>query len=141
MHWLTEWCLAANQDCFGNHALEVAEATAGSPLDGGNIALAIFILILLLSVLLGGVYVYVTRCRYNSNLRLPLIYPHPYRQITVETEFDNPLYETGGQDTREYEVSIWESSQKIFVKRDKTDRPDLTLHTLLSRFSTQEEAM
>uniref|UniRef100_A0A7N6AKH1 Seizure related 6 homolog (mouse)-like n=1 Tax=Anabas testudineus TaxID=64144 RepID=A0A7N6AKH1_ANATE len=95
----------ANHDCFGNHALEVAEATAGSSLDGGNIALAIFILVLLLSVLLGGAYVYVTRCRYNSNLRLPLIYPHPYRQITVETEFDNPLYETGG-DTREYEVSI-----------------------------------
>ncbi|XP_034752905.1 seizure 6-like protein [Etheostoma cragini] len=45
------------------------------------------------------------RCRYHSNLRLPLIYPNPYRQITVETEFDNPLYETGG-DTREYEVSI-----------------------------------
>uniref|UniRef100_A0A3B4X4R3 Seizure related 6 homolog like n=1 Tax=Seriola lalandi dorsalis TaxID=1841481 RepID=A0A3B4X4R3_SERLL len=82
-----------------------AEATAGSTLDGGNIALAIFILVLLLSVLLGGAYVYVTRCRYHSNLRLPLIYPHPYRQITVETEFDNPLYETGG-DTREYEVSI-----------------------------------
>ncbi|XP_074546167.1 seizure 6-like protein isoform X2 [Halichoeres trimaculatus] len=95
----------ANHDCFGNHALEVAEATAGSTLDGGNIALAIFILVLLLSVLLGGVYIYVTRCRYHSNLRLPLIYPHPYRQITVETEFDNPLYETGG-DTREYEVSI-----------------------------------
>ncbi|XP_072227605.1 seizure 6-like protein isoform X2 [Leuresthes tenuis] len=94
----------ANHDCFGNHALEVAEATAGSPLGGGNIALAIFILVLLLSVLLGGAYVYVTRCRYHSNLRLPLIYPHPYRQITVETEFDNPLYETG--DTREYEVSI-----------------------------------
>ncbi|XP_029024138.1 seizure 6-like protein isoform X2 [Betta splendens] len=83
----------------------VAEATAGSTLDGGNIAVAVFILVLLLSVLLGGAYVYVTRCRYNSNLRLPLIYPHPYRQITVETEFDNPLYETGG-DTREYEVSI-----------------------------------
>ncbi|XP_028458131.1 seizure 6-like protein isoform X1 [Perca flavescens] len=95
----------ANHDCFDNHALEVAEATAGSTLDGGNIALAIFILVLLLTVLLGGTYVYVTRCRYHSNLRLPLIYPHPYRQITVETEFDNPLYETGG-DTREYEVSI-----------------------------------
>ncbi|XP_075962307.1 seizure 6-like protein [Anarhichas minor] len=95
----------AIHDCFGNHALEVAEATAGSTLDGGNVALAIFILVLLLSVLLGGAYVYVTRCRYHSNLRLPLIYPHPYRQITVETEFDNPLYETGG-DTREYEVSI-----------------------------------
>ncbi|XP_058473535.1 seizure 6-like protein isoform X2 [Solea solea] len=95
----------ATRNCFGNHALEVAEATAGSTLDGGNIALVVFVLILLLSVLLGGAYVYVTRCRYHSNLRLPLIYPHPYRQITVETEFDNPLYETGG-DTREYEVSI-----------------------------------
>uniref|UniRef100_A0A8K9VE35 Seizure related 6 homolog like n=1 Tax=Oncorhynchus mykiss TaxID=8022 RepID=A0A8K9VE35_ONCMY len=86
----------ANHDCFGNHALEVAEAAAGSGLDGGNMALAIFILVLLLSVLLGGAYVYVTRCRYNSNLRLPLIHPHPYSQITVESEFDNPLYETGG---------------------------------------------
>uniref|UniRef100_A0AAY4AWE2 Seizure related 6 homolog (mouse)-like n=1 Tax=Denticeps clupeoides TaxID=299321 RepID=A0AAY4AWE2_9TELE len=36
------------------------------------------------------------RCRYHSNLRLPLMYPHPYSQISVETEFDNPLYETGG---------------------------------------------
>uniref|UniRef100_A0AAY4AWF7 Uncharacterized protein n=1 Tax=Denticeps clupeoides TaxID=299321 RepID=A0AAY4AWF7_9TELE len=86
----------ANHDCFGNHALEVAEAAADSSLDGGNMALAIFILVLLLSVLLGGAYVYVTRCRYHSNLRLPLMYPHPYSQISVETEFDNPLYETGG---------------------------------------------
>ncbi|XP_045145473.1 seizure 6-like protein [Echinops telfairi] len=44
------------------------------------------------------------RCRYYSNLRLPLMYAHPYSQITVETEFDNPIYETG--ETREYEVSI-----------------------------------
>lgn len=89
------------------------------------------------------------RCRYHSNLRLPLIYPHPYRQITVETEFDNPLYETAGvsvhyiwnsrfhlpshcslpqkhrdysqrlfhchQETREYEVSIWEGSRETFL--------------------------
>ncbi|XP_059894309.1 seizure 6-like protein isoform X1 [Gadus macrocephalus] len=96
----------ATHDCLGNHALEVAEAPASSRLDGGNIALTVFILVLLLSALLGGVYVYITRCRYpSSNLRLPLIYPNPYRHITVEAEFDNPLYETGG-DTREYEVSI-----------------------------------
>ncbi|XP_036450277.1 seizure 6-like protein [Colossoma macropomum] len=95
----------ANHECSSNHALEVAEATAESSLDGGSMALAIFILVLLLSVLLGGTYIYLTRCRYHSNLRLPLMYPHPYSQITVETEFDNPLYETGG-DTREYEVSI-----------------------------------
>uniref|UniRef100_A0AAY5ERF3 Seizure related 6 homolog (mouse)-like n=1 Tax=Electrophorus electricus TaxID=8005 RepID=A0AAY5ERF3_ELEEL len=83
----------------------LAEATAETSLDGGSLTLAIFILVLLLSVLLGGAYIYITRCRYHSNLRLPLMYPHPYSQITVETEFDNPLYETGG-DTREYEVSI-----------------------------------
>ena len=41
--------------------LSVAEATAGSTLDGGNIALAVFILVFLLTVLLGGTYVYVTR--------------------------------------------------------------------------------
>ncbi|KAK5851526.1 hypothetical protein PBY51_023073 [Eleginops maclovinus] len=98
------FCMAYTR-CFDHHDLEVARATAGSTMDGGNIALAIFIIVLVLSVLLGGAYVYVTRCRYHSNLRLPLIYPHPYRQITVETEFDNPLYETGG-DSREYEVSI-----------------------------------
>lgn len=96
----------ANHECSGNHALEVSEAAAESSFDGGSLALAIFILVLLVSAVLGGTYIYITRCRYHSNLRLPLMYPHPYSQITVETEFDNPLYETGGQDTREYEVSI-----------------------------------
>ncbi|ROL54071.1 Seizure 6-like protein [Anabarilius grahami] len=78
----------------------VAEAAEDSSFDGGSMALAIFILVLLVSVLLGGAYIYVTRCRYHSNLRLPLMYPHPYSQITVETEFDNPLYETGGRKGR-----------------------------------------
>uniref|UniRef100_A0A287D6L9 Seizure related 6 homolog like n=1 Tax=Ictidomys tridecemlineatus TaxID=43179 RepID=A0A287D6L9_ICTTR len=81
-----------NQDSF-EHALE--EAAAESSLEGGNVALAIFIPVLLISLLLGGAYIYVTRCRYYSSLRLPLMYSHPYSQITVETEFDNPIYETG----------------------------------------------
>ncbi|XP_043924416.1 seizure 6-like protein [Protopterus annectens] len=93
----------ANQESF-EHALEVAEAAAETSLEGGNMALAIFIPIIIISLLLGGAYIYITRCRYYSNLRLPLMYSHPYSQITVETEFDNPIYETG--DTREYEVSI-----------------------------------
>ncbi|XP_015276762.1 PREDICTED: seizure 6-like protein [Gekko japonicus] len=92
-----------NQDSF-EHALEVAEAAAQTSLEGGGMALAIFIPVLLISLLLGGAYVYITRCRYSSSLRLPLMYSHPYSQITVETEFDNPIYETG--ETREYEVSI-----------------------------------
>ncbi|CAK6440114.1 unnamed protein product [Pipistrellus nathusii] len=91
-----------NQDSF-EHALE-AEAAAETSLEGGTMALAIFIPVLIISLLLGGAYIYITRCRYYSNLRLPLMYSHPYSQITVETEFDNPIYETG--ETREYEVSI-----------------------------------
>ncbi|XP_066870597.1 seizure 6-like protein isoform X2 [Kogia breviceps] len=91
-----------NQDSF-EHALE-AEAAAETSLEGGNVALAIFVPVLIISLLLGGAYIYITRCRYYSNLRLPLMYSHPYSQITVETEFDNPIYETG--ETREYEVSI-----------------------------------
>ncbi|ETE58578.1 Seizure 6-like protein, partial [Ophiophagus hannah] len=83
-----------NQDSF-EHALEVAEAAAETSLEGGNMALAIFIPVLVVSLLLGGAYVYVTRCRYYSSLWLPLMYSHPYSQITVETEFDNPIYETG----------------------------------------------
>ncbi|ERE76798.1 seizure 6-like protein [Cricetulus griseus] len=74
---------------------KVAEAAAESSLEGGNMALAIFIPVLLISLLLGGAYIYVTRCRQYSSLRLPLMYSHPYSQITVETEFDNPIYETG----------------------------------------------
>lgn len=93
----------ANQDSF-EHALEVAEAAAETSLEGGNMALAIFIPVVIISLLLGGAYIYITRCRYYSSLRLPLMYSHPYSQITVETEFDNPIYETG--ETREYEVSI-----------------------------------
>nr|KAF6312208.1 seizure related 6-like protein like [Pipistrellus kuhlii] len=83
---------------------KVAEAAAETSLEGGTMALAIFIPVLIISLLLGGAYIYITRCRYYSNLRLPLMYSHPYSQITVETEFDNPIYETG--ETREYEVSI-----------------------------------
>uniref|UniRef100_A0A8C3YPE5 Seizure related 6 homolog like n=1 Tax=Catagonus wagneri TaxID=51154 RepID=A0A8C3YPE5_9CETA len=82
----------------------LAEAAAETSLEGGNMALAIFIPVLIISLLLGGAYIYITRCRYYSSLRLPLVYSHPYSQITVETEFDNPIYETG--ETREYEVSI-----------------------------------
>ncbi|KAL2767616.1 seizure 6-like protein isoform 4 precursor [Daubentonia madagascariensis] len=80
------------------------EAAAETSLEGGNMALAVFIPVLIISLLLGGAYIYITRCRYYSSLRLPLMYSHPYSQITVETEFDNPIYETG--ETREYEVSI-----------------------------------
>lgn len=39
----------------------VAEAAAETSLEGGNVALAIFIPALLISLLLGGAYIYITR--------------------------------------------------------------------------------
>ncbi|KAM6155723.1 seizure 6-like protein [Rhynchocyon petersi] len=93
-----------NQDSF-EHALEVAEAAAETSLEGGSMALAIFIPVLVISLLLGGAYIYITRCRYYSNLRLPLMYSHPYSQITVETEFDNPIYETGANTSARWAFS------------------------------------
>lgn len=45
--------------------LSVAEAAAETSLEGGNTALAIFIPVLIISLLLGGAYIYLTRwgCR------------------------------------------------------------------------------
>ncbi|XP_061603282.1 seizure 6-like protein isoform X2 [Phyllopteryx taeniolatus] len=87
----------ADHACFANHALEVSRAGGGvgAVVDGGSLALVAFILVLLISVLLGGIYLLAMRGRPGSNLGLPLVYQHPYRQITVEAEIDNPLYEAG----------------------------------------------
>ncbi|XP_072443956.1 seizure 6-like protein isoform X1 [Chiloscyllium punctatum] len=103
-HWSGPLPLCKAATYGFEHSLEVAETAVETSMEGGNMALAIFIPILIISILLGSAYIYVTRCRYHSNLRLPLMSSHPYSQITVETAFDNPIYETG--DTREYEVSI-----------------------------------
>ncbi|XP_067862434.1 seizure 6-like protein [Heptranchias perlo] len=103
-HWSGTLPLCKAAQYGFEHSLQVAEAAAETSMEGGNMALAIFIPILIISILLGSAYIYITRCRYHSNLRLPLMSSHPYSQITVETAFDNPIYETG--DTREYEVSI-----------------------------------
>ncbi|XP_051906581.1 seizure 6-like protein isoform X1 [Hippocampus zosterae] len=102
----------ADHACFANHALEVSHASGGvdAAVDGSSLPLAGLVLLLLMSALLGGIYVLATRCRPGSDLGLPLVYPHPYRQITAETEFENPIYEPPRvlcvQDSREYEVSI-----------------------------------
>ncbi|XP_077593449.1 seizure 6-like protein isoform X1 [Stigmatopora nigra] len=97
----------ADHACFANHALEVSHAAGGSAaMDGGSLALAALVLVLLTSALMGGVYALATRCRPGSDLGLPLAFPHPYRQISAEAEFDNPIYEAGGGESREYEVSI-----------------------------------
>ncbi|XP_037122615.1 seizure 6-like protein isoform X1 [Syngnathus acus] len=81
--------------CLANHALEVSHA-GGAAVDGASLALAALVLLLLMSALLGGIYALATRCRPGSDLGLPLMYPHRYRQIVAEGEFDGAIYEAGG---------------------------------------------
>ncbi|XP_066577793.1 seizure protein 6 homolog isoform X2 [Amia ocellicauda] len=101
----------AYEELLDDHKLEVSRTTDPShQIEGGNIVLAIFLPIILVIFLIGGIYLYYTKgllcCRlqWKSLFGLSLSHTHSYSPITVESDFNNPLYEAG--DTREYEVSI-----------------------------------
>uniref|UniRef100_A0AAV2KM49 Immunoglobulin V-set domain-containing protein n=1 Tax=Knipowitschia caucasica TaxID=637954 RepID=A0AAV2KM49_KNICA len=71
---------------------------------GENIALAIILPIILVILLIGGIYMYYTnicRLEWKPLFWKSLSHTHSYSPITVESDFNNPLYEAG--DTREYE--------------------------------------
>uniref|UniRef100_A0A8C0HRA4 Seizure related 6 homolog n=1 Tax=Buteo japonicus TaxID=224669 RepID=A0A8C0HRA4_9AVES len=83
----------------------VAKAVpSGTALEGTNVAIAVFLPMLVVALLIGGIYLYFSKLQGKPALQLPLAGSHPYDHITVESAFDNPTYETG--ETREYEVSI-----------------------------------
>ncbi|XP_059586360.1 seizure 6-like protein 2 isoform X2 [Alligator mississippiensis] len=85
-------CKVAYEELLDERKLEVTQTTDPSRhMGGGGLALAVFLPVALVLLLLGAIYVY-----YTSS--------HSYSPITVESDFNNPLYEAG--DTREYEVSI-----------------------------------
>uniref|UniRef100_A0A8V1ANB9 Seizure related 6 homolog n=1 Tax=Gallus gallus TaxID=9031 RepID=A0A8V1ANB9_CHICK len=96
-------CKAASYDEFySNRNLDAVPSETA--LEGTNVAIAIFLPVLVLALLIGGVYLYFSKLQGKPALQLPLSGSHPYDHITVESAFDNPTYETG--ETREYEVSI-----------------------------------
>uniref|UniRef100_A0A8B9TTL9 Seizure related 6 homolog n=1 Tax=Anas platyrhynchos TaxID=8839 RepID=A0A8B9TTL9_ANAPL len=100
-------CKAASYDEFySNRNLDaVAKAVPSGPaLEGTNVAIAVFLPVLVVALLIAGVYLYFSKLQGKPALQLPLSGSHPYDHITVESAFDNPTYETG--ETREYEVSI-----------------------------------
>uniref|UniRef100_A0A673VCK8 Seizure related 6 homolog n=1 Tax=Suricata suricatta TaxID=37032 RepID=A0A673VCK8_SURSU len=99
-------CRAASLDGFySSRSLDVAKTpAASSTLDAAHIAAAIFLPLVVMALLVGGVYLYFSRLQGKSPLRLPRTRPRTYDRITVESAFDNPTYETG--ETKEYEVSI-----------------------------------
>ncbi|XP_038262434.1 seizure 6-like protein 2 isoform X1 [Dermochelys coriacea] len=106
-------CKVAYEELLDNRKLEghlnyrhrglITQTTDPShQMEGGNIALAIFLPIILVILLIGGIYIYYTKFQGKSLFGFSS--SHSYRPITVESDFSNPLYEAG--DTREYEVSI-----------------------------------
>ncbi|ELK01858.1 Seizure protein 6 like protein [Pteropus alecto] len=90
-------CRAASLDGFySSRSLDVAKAPAvSSALDAAHIAAAIFLPLVAMALLVGGVYLYFSRFQGKSTLQLPRTRPRPYDRITVESAFDNPTYETG----------------------------------------------
>uniref|UniRef100_A0ACB8EVI8 Seizure protein 6 n=1 Tax=Sphaerodactylus townsendi TaxID=933632 RepID=A0ACB8EVI8_9SAUR len=98
-------CKVAYEEFLNDRKLEVTQTTDPShQMEGGNIALAIFLPIILAILLIGGIYVYYTKFQGKSLFGFSFSSSHSYSPITVESDFNNPLYEAG--DTREYEVSI-----------------------------------
>eukprot|EP00062_Callorhinchus_milii_P015419 gi/632965621/ref/XP_007898982.1/ PREDICTED: seizure protein 6 homolog [Callorhinchus milii] len=89
-------CKVAYDQYFNERRLEVAKAAATvNQMEGSNLAIVIFVPVIIVALLIGGIYVYFTKFQSKSTLRLPLATSHPYDHITVESAFDNPIYETG----------------------------------------------
>uniref|UniRef100_H3A5G6 Seizure related 6 homolog like 2 n=1 Tax=Latimeria chalumnae TaxID=7897 RepID=H3A5G6_LATCH len=100
------FCKVAYEELLDDRKLEtVTQKTDPShQMEGGNIALAIFLPIILVILLIAGIYLYYTKLQGKSIFGFSFSSSHSYSPITVESDFNNPLYEAG--DTREYEVSI-----------------------------------
>ncbi|XP_036392253.1 seizure protein 6 homolog [Megalops cyprinoides] len=75
-------------------------------MDGTSVAMAVFIPVALVLVLIAGVYLYFSRAP-GKSIRATVSTSLPYDHIATESAFDNPIYETtNNEETREYEVSI-----------------------------------
>ncbi|KFU89696.1 Seizure protein 6, partial [Chaetura pelagica] len=88
---------ASYDEFYSNRNLDaVAKAVPSGPaLEGTNVAIAVFLPVLVVALLIGGVYLYFSKIQGKPALQLPLAGSHPYDHITVESAFDNPTYETG----------------------------------------------
>ncbi|XP_076832852.1 seizure protein 6 homolog isoform X2 [Brachyhypopomus gauderio] len=94
-------CKAAALEYINDRRLDVARADFS--MEGVNVAIAVFIPVAIIMLIVMSIYIYFSRVQ-GKPLRLPLSASPQYDQIQGETAFENPIYETA--DTREYEVSI-----------------------------------
>uniref|UniRef100_W5MBX5 Seizure related 6 homolog n=1 Tax=Lepisosteus oculatus TaxID=7918 RepID=W5MBX5_LEPOC len=93
--------LASSSEYLNERRLDepVAKASADYPMEGTNIAIAVLIPVVIIAILIMGMYLYFSKVQ-GKSLRLPLSTSHPYDHITVESAFDNPIYETGNNEVR-----------------------------------------
>ncbi|XP_062887230.1 seizure protein 6 homolog isoform X1 [Mobula hypostoma] len=90
------FCKVTYDEYFNERRLEVSKAAASvNQMEASNIAVAVFIPMIVVALIICGIYFYFTKFQGKSTFRLPLAGPHPYNHITVESAFDNPIYETG----------------------------------------------
>ncbi|KAM4044910.1 seizure protein 6 homolog isoform 1-T2 [Anomaloglossus baeobatrachus] len=97
---------ASYREYYSNQGVEAVEkaAASGIPVEGTHILLAVFVPVIMVALVIAAIYLYFSKLQGKALLRLPLSASPPYDQVTVESAFDNPTFET--IDTREYEVSI-----------------------------------
>ncbi|XP_039211119.1 seizure protein 6 homolog isoform X2 [Crotalus tigris] len=79
---------------------------ARDPWQGSSVAFAIFLPVAVVGLLLGTVYLYVSRHQGKSSLPAPLSTSQSYDHIRGGAAFDNPTYDTREMPAAAYEVSI-----------------------------------
>ncbi|KAG7223328.1 hypothetical protein INR49_015684, partial [Caranx melampygus] len=85
-------CRASSSTQYVNERrLDVVNRDYG--MEGTNIALAVFIPTAVILVVVLGIYVYVSKLQ-GKSIRMPTSSP-PYDNMTEESAFDNPIYESG----------------------------------------------
>ncbi|XP_058483961.1 seizure protein 6 homolog isoform X1 [Solea solea] len=84
-------CRASPSQSVNEHKLDVVNRDYG--VEGTNITVAIFIPTAIILVVVLGIYVYFAKLQ-GKSIRMPTSSP-PYDNMTEESAFDNPAYESG----------------------------------------------
>ncbi|KAI1903662.1 hypothetical protein AGOR_G00029510 [Albula goreensis] len=85
-------CRASSLDYLNERRLDVSSSDLS--MEGTNIAIAVLIPAAIVMLVIAGIYIYFSKIQ-GKTFRLPMSSTPPYDHMTVESAFDNPIYETG----------------------------------------------
>ncbi|KAM9539606.1 seizure protein 6 homolog isoform 4-T4 [Salvelinus alpinus] len=94
-------CRASSLQYLNERKLDVASPEYG--MEGTNIAIAVLIPAAVVLVVILGIYLYFAKLQ-GKTIRMPTSSLPPYDNMTEESAFNNPIYDTG--EKRDYEVTI-----------------------------------